>query len=321
MQNLNTASGGRNLKRTILSALAVLLLFSGCARSRAGESPDSVKSPDSETGIPVETVETDAFSMDYFRFGKGGKTLVILPGLSVQSVMGSADAVAEAYQLLTDDFTIYLFDRRKELPASYSVYEMAQDTTEAMRALGLEDIYLMGVSQGGMMAMEIAIEAPELVHALVLGSTSACVTEDQYRAIGEWVQLARDGKATELYLAFGEALYPEEIFEQSQELLAEAAKTVTDEELERFVVLVEGTKGFDVLEDLERIACPVLLLGSMDDRVLGAEASAQIAERLEGRADFEFYMYDGYGHAAYDTAPDYKARILRFFVPESAERN
>jgi len=23
-------------------------------------------------------------------------------------------------------------------------------------------------------------------------------------------------------------------------------------------------------------------------------------------------MYDGYGHAAYDTAPDYKARMLSF---------
>ena len=311
-----TTSGG-SVRKILLAALAVLLLLSGCAGSRAGGSPDAAGTPEPEVGIPVETVKTDAFSMDFFRFGSGEKTLVILPGLSVQSVMGSADAVAEAYQLLADDFTIYLFDRRKELPASYSVYKMAQDTAAAMRALGLEDIYLMGVSQGGMMAMEIAIEDPELVHALVLGSTSACVTEDQYRAIGEWVQLARDGKATELYLAFGEALYPEEIFEQSRELLVEAAKTVTEEELERFVVLTEGTRGFDVSEELERIACPVLLLGSMDDRVLGAEASAQIAERLEGRADFEFYMYDGYGHAAYDTAPDYKARILRFFVPDA----
>ena len=314
-----TAFSGRNRKKTILLILALLLLLSGCAGSRAGESADAA-APEPEAGIPVETVETDAFSMDYFRFGTGEKTLVILPGLSVQSVMGSADAVAEAYQLLTDDFTIYLFDRRKELPASYSVYEMSQDTAAAMRALGLEDIYLMGVSQGGMMAMEIAIEDPELVHALALGSTSACATEDQYRVIGEWVQLARDGKAADLYLAFAEALYPEELFEQSRELLAEAAKTVTGEELERFVVLAEGTKDFDVLEDLDKIACPVLLLGSMDDRVLGAEATAQIAERLEGRPDFELYMYDGYGHAAYDTAPDYKARILRFFVPDS-DRN
>ena len=143
--------------------------------------------------------------MDYFRFGRGEKTLVILPGLSVQSVMGSADAVADAYRALTDDFTVYLFDRRRDLPPSYTVQEMARDTTAAMEALGLADIYLLGVSQGGMMAMEIAAENPELVRGLALGSTSACVTEEPYETIGEWVQLARAGNAADLYQAFGAA--------------------------------------------------------------------------------------------------------------------
>ena len=62
--------------------------------------------------IPIETVRTDTFTMDFFRFGRGSRTLVILPGLSVQSVMPAADAVAAAYQTLQDEFTIYLFDRR-----------------------------------------------------------------------------------------------------------------------------------------------------------------------------------------------------------------
>ncbi len=46
--------------------------------------------------IPIETVPTDRFTMEYFRFGAGERPLVILPGLSVQSVMGAADAVAAA---------------------------------------------------------------------------------------------------------------------------------------------------------------------------------------------------------------------------------
>ena len=40
--------------------------------------------------IEIETVRTESFSMDYFRFGHGKETLVILPGLSVQSVMAFA---------------------------------------------------------------------------------------------------------------------------------------------------------------------------------------------------------------------------------------
>ena len=99
-----------------------------------------------ETHIKIETVRTDRLAMDYFRFGHGKENLVILPGLSVQSVMGAADAVADAYSLLTDDFTIYLFDRRRDLPAVYSLKEMARDTAEAIRALGLGPVCLFGTS-------------------------------------------------------------------------------------------------------------------------------------------------------------------------------
>ena len=42
--------------------------------------------------------------------------------------------------------------------------------------------------------------------------------------------------------------------------------------------------------------------------------AAEIAERLGRRPDFEQYTYDGFGHAAYDTAPDYKERLRRFFT-------
>ena len=47
--------------------------------------------------IQIETVKTASFTMDYFKFGHGKETLVILPGLSVQSVMIFADMVAESF--------------------------------------------------------------------------------------------------------------------------------------------------------------------------------------------------------------------------------
>ena len=39
-----------------------------------------------------------------------------------------------------------------------------------------------------------------------------------------------------------------------------------------------------------------------------------IAEKLDSRMDFRLYMYVGYGHAAFDTAPDYQERLLQFFL-------
>ena len=266
--------------------------------------------------MTIETVQTGSFSMDYLRFGHGKEALVILPGLSVQSVLNSAADVAQAYQQLAEEYTIYLLDRRKELPDSYAVQDMARDTEEALRTLGLERVCLFGASQGGMIAMEIAIEAPELVKKLAVGSATARVTRERYRTIEEWVRLAEDGDAAGLYLAFGEAVYPVQVFEQYRERLLDAAKSVTREELGRFVILAEGAKGFDLFSGLSKIACPVLVLGSMDDRVLGADAAEELIGQLKKSPDTVWHLYDGFGHAAYDIAPDYKDRLLQFFLGE-----
>lgn len=261
----------------------------------------------------IETVHTPDISMDYLRFGSGERTLVILPGLSVQSVMGLGDAIAAAYRPLEEKYTIYVFDRRGDLPSPYTVRDMARDTAAAFRALGLEKVCLFGASQGGMIALVIAAEHPELVEKLVLGSSSAHVREEQYRVIERWIRLAESGDREGLYLAFGAEIYPPAVFRQVREGLLAAARTVTDAELARFITLAEGTRGFDAVGELEKISCPVLAIGAYEDSVLDADATMEIAEKLDERPDFRLYLYTGFGHAAFDTAPDYKERILRFF--------
>ena len=269
--------------------------------------------------MTIETVKSASFAMDYLRFGRGKEPLVILPGLSVQSVMGLGDLIAEAYQVLTEDFTIYLFDRRLDLPAVYPIREMARDTAEAIRALGLSRIALFGASQGGMIAMALAAEYPELVSRLVLGSSSAHVDAAHFELFARWIDLAKAGKSRELNLAFGEALYPKAVFESARELLLSQADSFTPEDLRRFVILAESLRDFDARADLARIPCPVLVLGAEDDRVLGVEASRELFRRLPPRPGNEFYLYEpGFGHAAFDTAPDYKERLLRFLLDTPA---
>ena len=264
--------------------------------------------------IVIETVHTADFSMDFFRFGEGEKTLVILPGLSVQSVMGAAEAVAAEYAPLTEAYTVYVFDRRKELPAVYTVAEMAEDTAAALRELGLTDVYLFGASQGGMMGLQLALDHPELIKKMVIGSTTSHLLPQHYKILEKWVGLARQKDREGLYLAFGKALYPPEIFAKFRDTLLQAAATVTEEELERFIIMAEGTRDFNVTERLPEIRCPVLVIGVFEDAVLYSDATMEIAEKLDFRPDFRLYMYVGHGHAAYDTAPDYRQRIMQFFA-------
>lgn len=226
--------------------------------------------------IKVETVSTGSFEMDYFRFGHGSGTLVILPGVSVQSVTLFPDMVADAYKVLTDDYTLYVIDRRKEVPASYSIDEMAEDTAEALRALGFDRVSLLGVSQGGMIGMKIAVTHPELIQDLVLACSSAHVKEETDQLFGKWIELAESGDADALYMSFGENVYSGKMFEQSRDLLARAAKTVTGEELKRFTIFAQNMIGFDMRKDLKKIECPVYVIGAEDDRVLMPYSAPEI---------------------------------------------
>ena len=270
--------------------------------------------PLGENMATAGVVKTNGFEMEYCKFGNGDRIFVILPGLSIKSVMGAKDSIEDAYSIMKDDFTTYVFDRRKSITDDYSIYDMADDTAAVMKELGLKDIYLFGASQGGMIAMAIAIRYPELVKKAVLGSTSPHVKPGQREIIDRWIGLAQKKDREGLCREYGKEIYPPEVYEQYKELFSDMAKNVTDNELERFVILAKSILDYDVSDELKNIECPVLAVGDFEDPVLDSDATMEIAENLDHRADFSLYMYTGYGHAAFDTAPDYKKRMLDFLL-------
>lgn len=315
----------RMIRKILWLVLALLVLLSGCGQKPAGESRSAYQSTEEtqqsstavqpqKESVPIETVETDGIQMDYIKFGHGEKTLVILPGLSVQSVLGSAEQIVQSFEGMTGDFTIYLFDRRKNFPASYSIEEISKDTAKVVEALGLKDIYIYGASMGGMMAMMIAADRPDLVGKIAVASTAAVISDEQFQTIDEWIRLAKEGDAEGLYLAFGKALYTEETFEKSRELLINASKSVTQNDLDRFILQAETMRGLDISDRVKKIECPVFVVGDTDDKIFGTQGSEGISDLLKDHPGFEMYMYSGYGHAVYDSAPDFKERMTAFFL-------
>ena len=55
----------------------------------------------------------------------------------------------------------------------YTTQDMAADVAEAMETLNLDTAYVMGISQGGMIAQWLAVDFPERVQRLILAVTTA----------------------------------------------------------------------------------------------------------------------------------------------------
>lgn len=88
--------------------------------------------------------------MNYVSFGRGKRTLILLPGLSdgLMTVKGKALLLAKPYRIFFEKYTVYIFSRKNDLPEGYSIREMARDQGKAMDVLGVRQAYVMGVSQG-----------------------------------------------------------------------------------------------------------------------------------------------------------------------------
>ena len=263
----------------------------------------------------VFTLQDDEMTMQYFRFGTpGGKPFVIIPGLSFKSVMGMTPLVEVQYRSLAGDHDLYLIDRRSNIPGSYSIYDMADDTAKALDMLGLKDPVIYGVSQGGMIAQAIAVKRPDLVGKLIVCSTAAFIGGKASALFESWARLADEKAVSELMMSFAEHVYSEEYCEKNRDAFLEFGKAVTDEELRGFAIMARSFGGFDVRGGLGSIKAPVLVMGAGRDKIFEPECAREIAELTQG----EICIYDDEPHCVYDSNADVLLRIKRFADKQTA---
>lgn len=257
----------------------------------------------------INNIITDGVEMEYFRFGNGERTIAIIPGLSIKSVMASADVIVRTFSLFSKEFTVYVFDRRKNLPDEYSIEDMADDQCKVFDALGLKNVALYAISQGGMIALQMSLVRPDLVSAMVLGSTCSRINELGKDTIVEWNCLAKNGNEALLIDSFGRKVFTASFYEKFADIIRGAFKGISEEEFKRLAILTDKIEMFDVYDRLGEIKCPVFVMGGDQDMIFGVEAFKEIAEEL----NCEIYVFEGFGHAVYDETPEFKEKALEFF--------
>ena len=249
--------------------------------------------------------------MDYVAFGHGEKALAVLPGLSdgLATVKGKALLLAPPYRRYFDAYTVYMFSRKNGMPKGYSIWDMAADQAAAMAALGLERACVLGVSQGGMIAQALAIGFPERVGKLVIAVSAARAGDMSRRCVTGWIEMARRGDHRALMIDTAEKSYSEAYLRKYRRLYPMLGCLGRPKSYARFFANAEAVLGFDASGELGRVACPTLILAGEEDRIVGAEASRELHERIPGS---RLHVYPGLGHAAYEEAPDFNARVFGF---------
>jgi len=124
-------------------------------------------------------VEVDGHHVWYRRVGEGGVPLLVLHGGP-----GAGHDYLEPLEGLAADREVVFYDQlgcgRSDKPDDTSLWKVGRfvDEVDTVRkALGLEEVHLLGQSWGGWLAIEYMLTRQEGVVGLVLASTSASIRQ------------------------------------------------------------------------------------------------------------------------------------------------
>lgn len=259
------------------------------------------------------TIDVNGTPMEYVAFGKGERPLVVLPGLSdgLTTVAGKSFMLSRYYRQFAKDFRVYIFSRRRGLPEHYTTRQMAADQAEAMRALGLEGAFVIGVSQGGMVAQFLAIDHPELVSRLVLVVTTPEASETLKGVVSAWMDMAREGDYRSLIIDTMEKTYTEAYCRKMRLFYPIITRVGKPESFDRFLTQARACIEHAATGELERIRVPTLCIGGADDHVVGTGQSEALAKDIHGA---ELETYPGLGHGAFEETKEFNQRMLEFLL-------
>ena len=250
-------------------------------------------------------------TVDYVTFGKGKKPLVIIPGLGdgVQTVKGKAQLFSLSYRLLAKHYKIYVFSRINELRQGYTTRDMAADVAEAMETLNLYAAYVMGISQGGMIAQWLAVDFPGRVQRLILAVTTAEPSQLARERIEHWQKLSQSGNFKHLMLDIAQHSYTQKSYQKWRLLYNVMGIFGRIKDKQRIDIQSVSCLKHDSLDFLEKINCPTLIIGAEKDDVLGVDSSLGLHQHIK---DSQLTILPECGHALYEQNKDIQKRVLVF---------
>ena len=164
-----------------------------------------------------------------------------------------------------------------------------------------------------MIAQYLAADAPDLVDRLALAVTAPYANATVQRFVKDRIGEAQRGDHKAIMIGSAESAYSEKKLKSYRRLYPLLGLIGKPKDYRRFLSNANAILRFDARDVLGQIRCPVLILGGGEDKTVGPEASGEMHAALAGST---LHMYPGLGHAAFEEAPDFNARVFGFFAGE-----
>jgi 3-oxoadipate enol-lactonase len=144
----------------------------------------------------------------------------------------------------------------------YALADLAQDVTAVMDAAGIAVATVAGVSLGGMIAMQLAVDSPQRVNGVALVCTSATMDRAAWTTRVEKVR--SEGMAGIVDLAMSRFLSPEFSLEQP-EVAATVRRNLLAMDPSGYAGCAAAIRDMALAERLSELDCPTLVVTGTRD--------------------------------------------------------
>ena len=248
----------------------------------------------------------------YYETSGEGEPLLFIHGLgsSTRDWEDQVKYFSDRFQVLTVDLRGH---GQSEKPSSnYSIPLFASDVAALIEEIG-GPTNVAGISMGGMVALQLAVDYPELVKSLILINTQDEVLMNTRQArqavmIRKVIPRLMGMKWMGKYL--GKKLFPGEDQEHFRKLIADRW---VENSVKDYIKSVNAIAGWSVRNHLGTIKCPVLVVASELDYT-PVEAKEVYVELLP---DARMKVIEGARHAVSVERPDELNELMGDFLRQT----
>jgi len=238
-------------------------------------------------------------------------------GTPVLLIHGLGSSIADWY-LQMDDFSadheVICCDLRghgdsAKVAGPYSMEMLTEDVSELISALGRGPMHVVGISLGGMIGLQLALDHPEQVRSLTVVNSAPEVTIRTFeQRRGLWLRMAilRILGMKRMGAFIAGKVFPEDDEIEFRERMAEAwAKN----DKRAYTAATKALIGWSVLARLDEISIPTLVITGTE-----AYSPSLVTEPLLAEiAGVQIEVIEGARHAAPVQQPEEFNRILLDF--------
>ncbi|PWK15704.1 alpha/beta fold hydrolase [Tumebacillus permanentifrigoris] len=242
----------------------------------------------------------------YEQAGQGERTLVLIHGN-----VGSARWWDHMFTPLAERYKVVRIDLRgcgqSEPAGGNSIPQYAADVQAMLQELGLNRVTLVGHSMGGAISMAVAINAPELVEAMVLVNSAPAegiTTPDERKPLLE--MMIKDRNFMKMALA---AVVPTAATGEFFEALVDDAMIAGPTTVPNYTSLGEQ----DFRPALASCQIPTLIVYGVQDTLISLEMMERTRDSIP---ESTLLLYEGMGHSPNVEAPARLMQDLEAFLRE-----